>query len=582
MKDETLSIPIENAYIEWQLGLLNSKLSASFTEEAEIIETGFSFSSSLKDISRFIIVNLIEQFQNDISMVMNVIGNWERFVKALDNPNLITPEEQLIFDIFTNIYYESIDYFKKQFLTHLGEKVEFESEFLEDPKVQRFVESTGFRQRKFTYSIEQSGSNSIQIITASTSRIYEIKQNEREKVELLNSLLLRFILRPFEAEALVTSTLIKFPDLENELFELLNKAQELVLFPGDHIIEISPPFENYSYQHDCMVRIYTYTGNSFEVLQYSIPYNKREVELAIQNLLLSFNAQNFSACAANEHSSNNILGSLHIAHCTSSNIYLNSFSSILEYGGVEILEKASAVISPKVEAVGNFVHPFIVEYINSPNFSMDSDGLRHFTNRYSEIFLTAIATLDVNVHTQNPNIESILESGELLFTAVAGQNTSNLLARASNGQVNRLEVSANGYCDTVSGTIGASTLNDKSSFTSKEVEAMKFEGRVTRLSKEGDLKLDLMKFIDDNGTEKKLFICPVCNSKGIVNYVDICAESCPQCKVSLTDLRVASQEKNLSTFVDKYTSGIQSKNNSGNGIFGVLFDLFGAIFNVFN
>ncbi|MBE0573965.1 hypothetical protein IH575_03620, partial [Candidatus Dojkabacteria bacterium] len=125
--------------LERELLRLKSLFETSFVEEAEIVENGFSFESSLKDISRYIVINLIEHLGKDIESTLYIIQNWQRFVLALDDPSLIIEGEQSLHIIFTNVYYLAVEYFTKQFLSHLGEKVELSADLVADPKVRRFI-----------------------------------------------------------------------------------------------------------------------------------------------------------------------------------------------------------------------------------------------------------------------------------------------------------------------------------------------------------------------------------------------------------------------------------------------------------
>lgn len=572
---------LDSIDIESRIHVLRSKLETNLSEELEINESGFSFSSSLKDISKYIVINLLEQLSQDVELTIYIIDNWERFVSALDNPVLVEEDEEFVFNTFTIVYYEAIEYFKRQFLSHLAEKVEFETEYIQDPMVQNFVKQTGFRQRKFSYSIEASGAFSIQQVTASTIKSFEIRKNEREKIEMLNSILLRGILRPEEFETLVVNIVQKFPELEIELINLLTLQRNIHLMPGDSIVEISPPFENYSYQKDCMVRVYTFSGTGFNITQYSIPFVEGETQIVTRNLLSSFGCNTLITSTANIFQSNNILGTLYINNATNPLEIVNSFPSIVDYGGISVVDSASDFISPKINMIGDIIHPFIVESINTPSFFQDQTLFKQSIKKYSEVFLSAIATVDINIRNDNPEVEDLLESGELLAAAVSGMSTSDALSNASSGAIESLEVSSDGYCDTLSGTVGAISEDVQESFSSEEVKGMRFNGKVTNLSSESGFNLDLMKFTDKGGRELKLFMCPVCARNGVTNYIDICAESCSRCKVSLTDLRIASERKGLKDFVNGYPSESGGDYDSGNGIFGVLFDLFGAVVSIF-
>lgn len=570
---------LESIDSESKILALRSKLDTTYAEEFEIIESGFSFSSSLKDISKYIIVSLLEQLSQDLYSVFYIIDNWERFIIALDNPGLIDSNEEILFNTFTNVYYESIGYFKRQFLSHLGEKVELDSQDIQDPIIQELIGQTGFKQRKFTYSIQASGPFSIQQVTASTIKSFEIRNNEREKIEMFNSILLRLILRPYEYNLFIASLIEKFPELENELINLLHESKRLILEPGDNLIEISPPFEKYSYQKECMVRIYTFNGHGFDITQYSIPYVENEIEVVKKNILLSFNTTAITTARSNEYESSDILGTMYLDKYSKGSAFINSFPSIVDYGGVNVIDTASDFITPRINMIGNIIHPFIVEYISSPSFLQNGLLLPQFSRKYSEIFMSAIATLDINIRNDNPEVETLLESGELLSAAVNGISTSEALSIASSGEISSLDINSDGYCDTLSGTIGGTNQSLQDNFTESEVKEMVFAGKVTSLSKEVDINLDLMKFIDKDGNEKKLFICPVCSEQGLTNYIDICAEQCSKCKVNLTDLRIASEKKDLRNFVKGYSV---KANSSSNGIFNVLFDLFGAVFSIFN
>ncbi len=575
LKDKFLELQSYTEDLELKLTLLQEGLLATFEEQSEIIEHGFSFSSSLKDISRYALVSLLEATQ-DINIVIFIICNWDSFVAALDNPYVLTPQHQYLIATFAEVYYGTVDYFKRQFLSHLGEKVEFDSNLITDPLVRSYVNRNGLRQRKFDYSLD---SKDIQFIQSTTARTFEIKKTEREKVEMLNALFIRFILYPEQNNDLIALILAKFPELEDELTFLLESSLSIDLAPGQSLIEISPPYEDYSYQKDCMVRIYTFNGIGFNVTQYSIPYSKEEVSFAADIIQHSWGAQRITTATGLTFESNNLLGQFFLTDCSTPSILMNSFTSILEAGGIEVVEQADSILRPLIQKVGDQIHPFIVDYINSPIFfPLESNQA---AERYKEVFLSAIATLDINIRNENTEVVNILESGELLNAAIHNQSTSDLLRSASNGAVSSLDVSANGYCDTVSGTIGERAITtSKEAYTLQEVGQMEFKGNITSLTKAGDLSLELRKYIDKDGNEKKLFECPICKARGNINYVDICASKCPECSVELSAMRKAAESNNLSNFVKEYDAF--GHHTSGNGIFGVLFDLFGAIFNVFS
>jgi len=561
--------------LEKELLRLKSLFETSFVEEAEIVENGFSFESSLKDISRYIVINLIEHLGKDIESTLYIIQNWQRFVLALDDPSLIIEGEQSLHIIFTNVYYLAVEYFTKQFLSHLGEKVELSADLVADPKVRRFIEATGFRQRKFQYSLQNTR---VQFVNASAFKTFDIKKSEREKVELLNSLFLRFIVSPHEQEALLQATIGKYPDLESELNSLYLSAQSVSLIAGQKLIEISPPFEEYSYQHDCMVRVYTCTSAGFEVDQYSIPYDPQDLDIAVQNLIATFNANPIVTSCNNTYSSNNILGRFLITDSGNPNNYINSFPTILEYGGSPVLEIADSILIPQINRIKPMIHPLIVQYINSPNF-VDESGFNETTNKYKRVFLSAVATLDANIQNANPEVATALESGELLKVAVSGGDVASVLNKASNGAVNSLNVQKDGYCDSVNGIIGGTTsTSTKEVYSKQEVSQMAFKGTITNLTKGKDSPLELQKFVDKNGNELKLFTCPICRAQGNTNYVDICASYCPECRTSLQQMRLEAERGNLDNFAH---SIVTSQTVQGNGIFGILFDLFGSVFSIF-
>lgn len=585
MRDNIFEVQIEPLFsdLESDLSELDLELSTTFNEELEIIEDGFSFSSSLKDISRFICVNLFEQFNGNIQAVLYVVNNWERLVKSLDDNSLVNKNDEFILSVFINVYYQTIDYFKKQFLTHLGEKVEFDNEDILDPQIESFISSTGLRQRKFSYLLGATGSNGIELVTSSTIRRFEIKQTEREKVEMLNSIFLRFILKPDESEELLLTLANKFPNLEQSFINILNQARCVNINLGDSIIEISPPFEEYSYQVDCMVRIYTFNGNGFDVLQYSLPYYQDEVDTVIRNLYESFDAIIVNTGNTNNFLSNNVLSNLYICSVANPSTILNSFPSLVEFGGAKVIDIVSEIVNPQINIIEDRIHPFIVDYINSPSFTNDLNKHRQFAQKYKQVFLSAFVTLDSNVRYENPEIEELLRSGELLNAVINNEDIGSILLNASDGQISQLSVSANGNCDSVSGIIGEDAAQDSGSFSESEISAMHLNGKVTSLTKPGDLKLDLMSFTDSKGKERKLFICPVCQLQGIKNYVDICNDSCPKCNVELSGLRLAAERNNLGEFVEQY-SGAKDYNtgkHEGNGFFQVIFDLFGAVFSLF-
>lgn len=574
MKDRFLELQSYSEDLESQLLLLQEGLLTTFEEQSEIIEHGFSFSSSLKDISRYVLVSLLEATQ-DINTVTFIISNWSRFVAALDNPNVLPTQQQYLICIFAEVYYGAIDYFKRQFLSHLGEKVEFDLNLITNPVVRNYVNINGLRQRKFDYSLD---AKDIQFIQSTTARTFEIKKTEREKVEMLNALFIRFILYPEQTNDLIALLLKKFPELEHELVFLLESSLSIELAPGQSLIEISPPYEDYSYQKDCMVRIYTFNGTGFNVTQYSIPYSKEEISFAINIIQNSFGAKRINTATNLNFESNNVLGQFFLTDYPTPSILMNSFPSILDAGGIEVVEQADSILRPLIQKVGDQIHPFIVDYINSPIFFHQASN--PVTERYREVFLSAIATLDINVRKENSEVGNILESGELLNAAINNQNTSELLRSASGGVVSSLDISANGYCDTVSGTIGErGGITSKEIYTLQEVGQMEFKGNIATLTKAGDLSLELKRYLDKDGNEKKLFECPICKTRGNINYVDICASKCPECSVELSAMRRAAKSNNLSNFVKNYDSF--ENTTTGNGIFGVLFDLFGAIFNMF-
>lgn len=574
MKDRFLELQSYSEDLESQLLLLQEGLLTTFEEQSEIIEHGFSFSSSLKDISRYALVSLLEATQ-DINTVTFITSNWSRFVAALDNPNVLPTQQQYLICVFAEVYYGSIDYFKRQFLSHLGEKVEFDLNLITNPVVRNYVNRNGLRQRKFDYSLD---AKDIQFIQSTTARTFEIKKTEREKVEMLNALFIRFILYPEQNNDLIALILKKFPELEPEVVFLLESSLSIELAPGQSLIEISPPYEDYSYQKDCMVRIYTFNGNGFNVTQYSIPYSKEEVSFAINVIQNSFGGKRITTATNLSFESNNVLGQFFLTDYPIPSILMNSFPSILDAGGIEVVEQADSILRPLIQSVGDQIHPFIVDYINSPIFfSKDRNDV---AERYKEVFLSAIATLDINIRKENSEVGNLLESGELLNAAINNQSTSELLRTASNGAVSSLDISANGYCDTVTGTIGEkSNASSKEVFTLQEIEQMEFKGNIASLTKAGDLSLELKRYLDKDGNEKKLFECPICKSRGKINYVDICASKCPECSVELSAMRRAAKSNNLSNFVKNYDSFENTA--TSNGIFGVLFDLFGAIFNMF-
>lgn len=574
MKDRFLELQSYSEDLESQLLLLQEGLLTTFEEQSEIIEHGFSFSSSLKDISRYVLVSLLEATQ-DINTVTFIISNWNSFVAALDNPNVLPTQQQYLICIFAEVYYGAIDYFKRQFLSHLGEKVEFDLNLITNPVVRNYVNKNGLRQRKFDYSLD---AKDIQFIQSTTARTFEIKKTEREKVEMLNALFIRFILYPEQTNDLIALLLKKFPELEHELVFLLESSLSIELTPGQSLIEISPPYEDYSYQKDCMVRMYTFNGTGFNVTQYSIPYSKEEISFAINIIQNSFGAKRINTATNLNFESNNVLGQFFLTDYPTPSILMNSFPSILDAGGIEVVEQADSILRPLIQNVGDQIHPFIVDYINSPIFF--SQGRIDVAERYKEVFLSAIATLDINIRKENSEVGNLLESGELLNAAINNQSTSELLRTASNGAVSSLDISANGYCDTVTGTIGEkSNGSSKEVYTRQEIEQMEFKGNIASLTKAGDLSLELKRYLDKDGNEKKLFECPICKTRGKINYVDICASKCPECSVELSAMRRAAESNNLSNFVKNYDSF--ENTSTGNGIFGVLFDLFGAIFNMF-
>lgn len=585
MRDNIFEVQIEPLFsdLESDLSELDFELSTTFNEELEIIEDGFSFSSSLKDISRFICVNLFEQLDGNIQAVLYVVNNWERLGKSLDDNSLVNKNDEVVLSVFVNVYYQTIDYFKKQFLTHLGEKVELDNEDIIDPQIESFISSTGLRQRKFSYLLEATGSNGIELVTSSTIRRFEIKQTEREKVEMLNSIFLRFILKPDESEELLLTLANKFPNLEQSFINILNQARCVNINLGDSIIEISPPFEEYSYQVDCMVRIYTFNGNGFDVLQYSLPYYQDEVDTVTRNLSKSFKARIVNTGNTNNFLSNNILSNLYICSVANPSTILNSFPSLVEFGGAKVIDIVSEIVNPQINIIEDRIHPFIVDYIKSPSFTNDLNKHRQFAQKYKQVFLSAFATLDSNVRYENPEIEELLRSGELLNAVINNEDVGSILLNASDGQVSHLSVSADGNCDSVSGILGVDEVQDSGSFSESEISTMHLNGKVMSLTKSGDRRLDLMSFTDSKGKERKLFICPVCQLQGNKNYVDICNDSCPSCNIKLSSLRLAAERNNLSKFLEQYPS---TKNHNtpiqeGNGIFQVIFDLFGAVFSLF-
>lgn len=566
---------LDNYQLEELFVDLQEVLGTTFLEKSEILESGFSFSSSLKDICRYIIISLIENLNKDLDSIVFIISNWKRFVLALDNPLLITEEEQVLFLVFTNVYYGAIEYFKKQFISHVGEKVELTLDETLPHDVLNFVKGNGFRQRKFSYSISTVD---IQFITSSTIRTFEIKQGEREMVEFLNSIYLRFLLIPQESEELLRVLVEKFPDLEAELFSIYTTALSTDITNGCSLIEISPPFEEYSYQNECMVRVYTFADGEFKVNQYSLPYNEQELNNISSNIVLGLNALQIKTIGNCIYPSNSILGQFFMTNLPNPSLVLNCIPTVVDFGGIGMLERVNHYIVPRIISIEQIIHPFIVEYVNTPSFI---SGVTMPVDRYKQIFLSAIATLDTNIQQENPELGELLQSGSLLHAAVNGSNLTNVIQHASAGSVSSLEIWAQGYCDNVNGVIGTPLFKDtRTSYSYQELMSMDFIGRVTSLSKKGDLPLDLVKFKDKFGNEKDVFECPICKKRGRSTFVDICASNCSECSVSLDKMRIASENRSLRIFVDEYPDS-NTKEENGNGIFGILFDLFGAVFNVF-
>lgn len=561
--------------------IVSSLESSTFKEQADVIEFGFSFESSLKNIAKYLLYKLAQNFNQDL--VKKFAANYKDALAG--NLNQFSQQD---LNLFNNIILEVKSYFKDQFISHLGEKINFnDSDFNVDVNLKSFIKDYGLKKRHFEYSLKPID---IAFLMSSVLENYKLKKNNREKQELLNILFFNFALNKDNAkkDLLYNCVIELFPELQPDLFNIYNQTLELK--DGDSLVEISPPY--YDYQSDYMVRVYKYVQGELKVDLYSIPSKDRQ-DLATKEIVYLQNFLNNNGLEYNLsldkslEQSNKTLSKIYKTNLNSQSI-INSVALIADIGGINKYKVIQNALTDVLELEQKNIENFFDLIL--PN--LFTNDLTNFAQNYKNLFLILFAKYDSNFKQENPAAQKAINNSNFNIGSGSSAEILSALRNVSNDQVNGFSVKAAGACDLVSGSVGNVNVQNQ---TIAVAEATNYApNQVTLATKETtllgakeDLQIELNTYKDANGNEVKLFTCPVCMQRGVETLVDICSKSCAICNVTLEDLRKASEGRALNNFVNDYAQNSRSinannqvmysrstSNTFGKGIWETIFNAF--------
>lgn len=459
-----------------------------------------------------------------------------------------------------NAYYETCNYFKTQFQSHLGEKVVFDESEIIDENLKGFKDRYELRQRIFEYTLKDS--DIIQYVQSAV-RYARVTKKERELIELANAANILFQSNIDESlkRKLLSEILTEFPEIK-----ILNQSVK-------NIIEVSPPV--YEHQTELMVKVYEIDGNIIKFTQYSLPYSQQS--LNIFKSILNINLNRF-----NTYKSTDSLSQIYTsAEQIDPNKVINQYPLIQDFSGIQVLRASDEIIMPKIRETMNTVNPFIEEISsNILGIIQNNSLLESARKKYEQIFLAAIASNDINIQNENKkDIQDVLKSYKLLEAISSNKSVESILNGAE------ISVTSAGSCDNVSGTISANSESISSELTIRDIEAMKdsFGSEISNIrfveNETSDFKL---KFFDKEGIPH--LACPICGktSFNLKNLEEGTVEVCPECKSNPVDLKEAWECRNWEYYNKlsqdyKYISSVY-RDNSSSSIFDAIAGLIESIF----
>lgn len=499
-----------------------SKLLVTTTEEKQQInKEGHSFTTLVKDLYRIIYRDFLKN-GFEIDEIKNILELWS-------NPPFYISEKLKLTESknyhLNEIYYGAKDYLYKQLETLVGETLIAETPRLEkDRDLENFIVENKFKQRTFSYSLNPNQMYQM-IMGAFTS--FKVKNNERELLELLN------LVKIFLGNKNIDN------NFKDKLIEELGKTgldiYQNIPFPiqsEDQIIEISPPYENYSFQKDVMLRIYTTNETETNIQQYVIPNNNTEELLTY---IEELNGKNQT-----ETLSNGILSNLIFARTDNlKNESLSNISKILINNDLSMLVKNDALLSPIKKDVEQVLSPFVNKFFSQLNDIYKPENFETAVDNLNDFIFHLVSKHDSRLDIKDKVLEKQIRAGAHL------KDFSNPIAKSVN--VPSVGVSYSGGCNSLSSSNRA---------PAKDISTGK--SSIQTISGKNGESLQFKTISKQDGSEEKFILCPVCRQ----GYFDVCNldAKCQFCNNKGTSV----YEHYESGTLDRLRSGYNSKSEIKN------------------
>lgn len=501
---------------EW-MNNFSRLLITSSSEKSEIEKEGHSFTTLVKDLYRIIHRDFI---QNGFSIeeIKSIFDLWE-------NPPFYIATKLKLSEAkayhLNQIYFGAKDYLSRQLETLIGETlIATDPSKLSNSALSEFIKRHKFKQRIFNYSL--NANQLYQMILGAYSS-YRVKSNERELIELIN--LIKIFLSHKKIDEEFKTKLI------DELSKIGIDIYQYIEFPiqsEDFVVEVSPPYEDYSFQKHVMLRIYDSRNEETRVTQCVVPYENSEELLSYVEELNGKNQRTAQ--------SNRILSSLIFAR--TNDLKSHTISNVLQIlmGNNEaVLEENDKLFEPIKKDVQKHLDPFVSKFFSQLGIIHHQEFFINAVNNLNDFVFHLTSKHDSRFAAKDKKLEKEIREGKFL-SAFANPISSP-------APTPQLQGSYSGGCNSISPSKKDS--GPKSGISEGKTSTQTVTGKNGEV-----LQFKTVKKAD--GSEEKYILCPVCRS----GYFDVCAldKICDKCGNSGTSVYNSYESGSLSLLRNNYES----------------------------